>query len=195
MPIALTAGIPCGAADPFGFPWPRATERLRLIFGAGLDAFGATLGSAVHACTLPLGRLEFARGRCPRSDGGDAQICALIWCQAKQIAQLLGLPRLLERIRAERWLPPGIPLVDLSEPLSGIGSGPRLISATARENGPGDACKLVGERDCQRQKILLLRRSGRIGTAPTLNQRVYITPGTRLVCPIRDLRVRPVDCS
>ena len=43
----------------------------------------------------------------------------------------------------------GIPLVDLSELLLGIGSDPRLISVAARENGPGDACKLIGERDCQ----------------------------------------------
>jgi hypothetical protein len=53
----------------------------------------------------------------------------------------------------ERWWRrgvAGIPLVDLSEPLSGsIGDDPRLIGATARENRPGDAGKLVGERDCQ----------------------------------------------
>src|SRR6266496_6211512 len=46
----------------------------------------------------------------------------------------------------------GIPLVDLSEPLShGIGGGPRLIGATAGENGPGDAGELVGE--CDRQHV------------------------------------------
>jgi hypothetical protein len=40
----------------------------------------------------------------------------------------------------------GIPLVDLSEPLScRIGGDPRLIGATARENRPGDAGELVGK--------------------------------------------------
>lgn len=47
----------------------------------------------------------------------------------------------------ERWWRrgvAGIPLVDLSEPLSGsIGDDPRLIGATARENRSGDAGKLV----------------------------------------------------
>ena len=42
-----------------------------------------------------------------------------------------------------------IPLVDLSEPLSGMGGDPRLISVTAREDGPGNARELIGERDCQ----------------------------------------------
>src|ERR1700730_14258332 len=40
-----------------------------------------------------------------------------------------------------------IPLVNLSEPLlRDIGDDPRLIGATAREHGPHDARKLVGER-------------------------------------------------
>ena len=39
-------------------------------------------------------------------------------------------------------------MVDLSEPLSrGIDGGPRLIGATAGENGPGDAGELVGQRN------------------------------------------------
>jgi hypothetical protein len=41
----------------------------------------------------------------------------------------------------------GIPLVDLSEPLSrGICSNPRLVGLTSGENRPGDAGELVGER-------------------------------------------------
>ena len=51
----------------------------------------------------------------------------------------------------ERWWRrgvAGIPLVDLSEPLSrDICSDLGLITATARENRPGDAGELVGERD------------------------------------------------
>src|SRR6266480_1633586 len=46
----------------------------------------------------------------------------------------------------------GIPLVDLSEPLSCcIGADPRLIGATARENRPGDAGELIGK--CDRQHV------------------------------------------
>jgi hypothetical protein len=52
----------------------------------------------------------------------------------------------------------GIPLVDLSELLSGIGGDPRLISVTAREDCPGDAGKLIGERDCQHVAVKPLRR-------------------------------------
>jgi hypothetical protein len=38
----------------------------------------------------------------------------------------------------------GIPLVDLSEPLSrGIGDNPRLIGAPACENGPGNRASLL----------------------------------------------------
>ena len=48
----------------------------------------------------------------------------------------------------------GIPLVDLSELLSGIGGDPRLISVTAREDCPGDAGKLIGERDCHHVAVL-----------------------------------------
>src|SRR6516162_759954 len=51
----------------------------------------------------------------------------------------------------------GIPLVDLSERLSGMGGGPRLISVTACEDRPGDARKLVGERDCQHVAMKALR--------------------------------------
>ena len=40
-------------------------------------------------------------------------------------------------------------MVDLSELLSSMGGDPRLISVTAREDRPGDARKLIGERDCQ----------------------------------------------
>ena len=42
-------------------------------------------------------------------------------------------------------------MVDLSELLSGgiCGDHSWLIGATAGENRPGDAGKLVGERDCQ----------------------------------------------
>ena len=51
----------------------------------------------------------------------------------------------------------GIPLVDLSELLSGTGSDPRLIRVTAREDRPGDARKFVGERDCQHVAVKPLR--------------------------------------
>ncbi len=52
----------------------------------------------------------------------------------------------------------GIPLVDLSEPLSrNICSDPGLITATARENRPGDAGELVGERDRQHVAVETLR--------------------------------------
>ena len=41
----------------------------------------------------------------------------------------------------------GVPLVDLSEPLShGICSNPRLVGLTSRENRPSDAGEFVGER-------------------------------------------------
>ena len=36
-------------------------------------------------------------------------------------------------------------MVDLSEPLSGMGGDPRLIRVTACEDRPGDARKFVGE--------------------------------------------------
>ena len=48
-------------------------------------------------------------------------------------------------------------MVDLSEPLSGMGGDPRLISMTAREDGPGNARKLIGERDCQHVAMKSLR--------------------------------------
>jgi hypothetical protein len=51
----------------------------------------------------------------------------------------------------------GIPLVDLSEPLSRMGADPRLIRVTAGENRPGDARKLIGERDCQHVAVKPLR--------------------------------------
>ena len=51
----------------------------------------------------------------------------------------------------------GIPLVDLSELLSGMGGDPRLIGVTARENRPGDARELVGERDRQHVAVKALR--------------------------------------
>jgi hypothetical protein len=61
----------------------------------------------------------------------------------------------------ERWWRrgvAGIPLVDLSEPLSrDICSDPGLITATARENRPGDAGELVGERDRQHVAVESLR--------------------------------------
>ena len=47
----------------------------------------------------------------------------------------------------------GIPLVDLSELVSGIGDDPRLISAPTREDGPGDPRELIGPRD-----ILVLKQ-------------------------------------
>ena len=47
-------------------------------------------------------------------------------------------------------------MVDLSELVSGIGNDPRLISVTARENRPGDARKLVGERDSQHVAVKAL---------------------------------------
>ena len=63
--------------------------------------------------------------------------------------------------RGERWWRrgvAGIPLVDLSEPLSReICSDPGLIAATARENRPGDAGELVGERDRQHVAVESLR--------------------------------------
>jgi hypothetical protein len=43
----------------------------------------------------------------------------------------------------------GISLVNLSEPLSCCMGDPLLIGATAREDRPGDAGELVGERDRQ----------------------------------------------
>ena len=60
--------------------------------------------------------------------------------------------RSLTRCGERRWRRgvAGIPLVDLSEPLSrGIGGDPWLIGAAACENRPGDAGELVGERDRQ----------------------------------------------
>ena len=51
----------------------------------------------------------------------------------------------------------GIPLVDLSGLVSGIGDDPRLIRVTACEDRPGDARKLVGERDCQHVALKPLR--------------------------------------
>ena len=65
----------------------------------------------------------------------------------------------------------GIPLVDLSEPLSGMGGDPRLISVTAREDGPGDALKLIGERDCQHVAVKPLRG--------------LLDPGHRTCCAVR----------
>ena len=60
-----------------------------------------------------------------------------------------------------------IPLVDLSTPLSRIGGDPRPIAVTARENRPGDARKLIGERDCQHVAVKPLHasrpRSSRLG--------------------------------
>ncbi len=54
---------------------------------------------------------------------------------------------------------PEPPAVDPSERLSrGIGGGPRLIGATAGENGPGDAGELVGEHDRQHVAVEPLRR-------------------------------------
>src|SRR6476659_2705313 len=48
----------------------------------------------------------------------------------------------------------GIPLVNLSEPISrDIGDDLRLIGATARENRPNDAGELVGERDRQHVEV------------------------------------------
>ncbi len=52
----------------------------------------------------------------------------------------------------------GIPLVDLSEPLSrGICSNPRLVGLTSGENRPGDAGEFVGERDRQHVAVQPLR--------------------------------------
>jgi hypothetical protein len=53
----------------------------------------------------------------------------------------------------------GTPLLDLSELLSGgiCGDHPWLIGATARENRPGDAGKLVGERNRQHVAVEPLR--------------------------------------
>jgi hypothetical protein len=64
--------------------------------------------------------------------------------------------------RGERWWRrgvAGIPLVDLSELLSGgiCGDHSGLIGATAGENRPGDAGKLVGERDRQHVAMEPLR--------------------------------------
>src|SRR6516162_9176942 len=49
-------------------------------------------------------------------------------------------PPSLARCGERRWRRgvAGIPLVDLSAPLSGMGGDPRLISVTAREDGPGN---------------------------------------------------------
>ena len=49
-------------------------------------------------------------------------------------------------------------MVDLSEPLSGMGCDPELVGVTAREDGPGDTRKLVGEGDCQHVAVKPLRR-------------------------------------
>src|SRR5262249_15217809 len=67
--------------------------------------------------------------------------------------------RSLARWGERRWrrVVAGIPLVDLGEHLSGIGSDPRLISVTARENRPGDTRKLIGKRDCQHVAMKALR--------------------------------------
>ena len=52
----------------------------------------------------------------------------------------------------------GIPLVDLSEPLSrGVCSNPRLVGLTSGENRPGDAGEFVGERDRQHVAVQPLR--------------------------------------
>ena len=48
-------------------------------------------------------------------------------------------------------------MVELSELVSGIGDDPRLIRMTACEDRPGDARKLVGERDCQHVAMKALR--------------------------------------
>src|SRR5215471_6356519 len=67
--------------------------------------------------------------------------------------------RSLARCGERRWRRgvAGIPLVDLSELWSGIGEDPRLISVTAREDRPGDARKLIGERDFQHVAVKPLR--------------------------------------
>ena len=57
-------------------------------------------------------------------------------------------------------------MVDLSELVSGIGDDPRLIRVTACEDRPGDARKLVGERDCQHVALKPLRVSRWGTTAP-----------------------------
>ena len=48
-------------------------------------------------------------------------------------------------------------MVNLSELVSGIANDPRLIRVTACEDRPGDARKLVGERDCQHVAMKALR--------------------------------------
>ena len=48
-------------------------------------------------------------------------------------------------------------MVNLSELVSGIANDPRLIRVTACEDRPGDARKLVGERDCQHVALKPLR--------------------------------------
>ncbi len=69
----------------------------------------------------------------------------------------------------------GIPLVDLSEPLSCcIGGDPRLIGATARENRPGDAGELIGKGD--RQHV-----AGRDPVRPTAEPVCYAFPPVRRV--------------
>jgi hypothetical protein len=62
-------------------------------------------------------------------------------------------------IEVTQSLFPSLMLVDLSEPVSrGIGDDSWLIGATARENRPGDAGELVGERDCQHVAVQPLRQ-------------------------------------
>ena len=76
-----------------------------------------------------------------------------------------------------------VPFVDLSEPAS-RGNNPRLIGATARKNRPGDAGKLVGERDRQHVAVQPLRCL--FDPRPQAPHRRIWPPGQHDVCGLHE---------